>query len=313
MSSDVVTYGMDKQIQITPEQVQLIKNTVAVGANDDELKLFMYECQRRGTHPLDRLIFFVKRRSKEGEGPDKVTFQASIDYLRMESENSGDYGGIDEAEYGTENQEGFPEWAKVRVYKIINGERIGFTGTARWKEFYPGEKLGFMWRKMPYHMIAKCAEAHARRLAWPKKLQSLYTPEEMQQAEAIDVTPVKKSETVKPAQAPQQRLVVEKKPVKDSLKEELLEHSQGDIALGQEILKTISIFGEKGKEKWITDIDKASDNWAGKALGNLRKLKNPGLPEDCTRYPNECTHSAWTDNDCICTALNQSCKFQGEG
>lgn len=196
-TGEVTTLVRNTQVvDITSEQIQLIKNILAPNATDDELQLFIYECKRRGVHPLDRLIYFVKRKGKDGE-KDKITFQTSIDYLRMESENSGDYGGIDEAIYGTEIG-GFPEWAKVTVYKFINGEKVGFTGTARWKEFYPGETLGFMWRKMPYHMMAKCAEALARRLAWPKKLQCLYTPEEMQQADAepkLSITlPQRKSE-----------------------------------------------------------------------------------------------------------------------
>jgi hypothetical protein len=40
-----------------------------------------------------------------------------------------------------------------------------------------------MWDKMPRHMLAKCAEALTRRMAWPKKLAELYTPEEMAQAD----------------------------------------------------------------------------------------------------------------------------------
>ena len=61
------------RIVITDKQVDLIKSTVALNATDDELKLFFYECRRRGVHPLDRLIHFVKR----GQGADaKATFQA---------------------------------------------------------------------------------------------------------------------------------------------------------------------------------------------------------------------------------------------
>jgi hypothetical protein len=49
---------------VTPDQLELIKRTVANGATDAELKLFLYDCQRRGIHPLDKLLHFTKRGGK---------------------------------------------------------------------------------------------------------------------------------------------------------------------------------------------------------------------------------------------------------
>jgi len=79
--------------------------------------------------------------------------------------------------FGEKNKDGFPEYATVSVYK--KGIDRPITGTARWSEFYPGEKQGFMWRKMPFHMLSKCAEVWALRKAFPKRLSGLYIPEEM--------------------------------------------------------------------------------------------------------------------------------------
>ena len=139
-------------IVITETQVQLIKNTVAVGSTDDELKLFFFECRRRGVHPLDRLIHFVKR----GQGSDaRATFQAGIDFMRSQAEGTGDYRGQEDIEFGemVEIVEKVmaPEWAKATVKRRDRetGELITTSATAFWVEFYPGEKLGFMWRKMP--------------------------------------------------------------------------------------------------------------------------------------------------------------------
>ena len=81
------------EVTITPEQVSLIKNTIAVGATDDELKLFFFECRRRGVHPLDRLIHFVKRSGR-------ATFQCGIDFMRAQAEASGQYRGQEDVEYG---------------------------------------------------------------------------------------------------------------------------------------------------------------------------------------------------------------------
>ena len=45
----------------TPEQIQLIKNTVAKGATDDEFKLFMYRARLLKADPLKPgRIHFVK-------------------------------------------------------------------------------------------------------------------------------------------------------------------------------------------------------------------------------------------------------------
>lgn len=177
------------RIVITEAQVQLIKHTVAIGATDDELKLFFFECRRRGVHPMDRLIHFVKR----GSGADaKATFQAGIDFMRSQAEASGEYRGQEDVEYGPmTNISGTevlaPEWAKATVKRRdpVTGELISTSATAYWDEFYPGEKMGFMWRKMPRVMLGKTAESQALRKAFPRQLAGLYSFEEMEQADIV--------------------------------------------------------------------------------------------------------------------------------
>lgn len=190
-----LTLGMDRQIIVTPDQMVTIKNAIFPEATDDELKLFIYHCQRKGVHPMDKLIHPIKRGGK-------VAFQASIDYLRSESETAGDYRGMKQPVFEFDDRNKL-ESATVTVLREISGLETEFTATAYWSEFYPGEKLGFMWDKMPRHMLAKCAEALARRMAWPKKLADLYTPEEMAQADnpktAAQNVAAARSASVKPA------------------------------------------------------------------------------------------------------------------
>lgn len=186
------------RIVITEAQVQLIKNTVAVGATDDELKLFFFECRRRGVHPMDRLIHFVKR----GSGNEaKATFQAGIDFMRSQAEGTGEYRGQDDIEYGpmfaVNETVAAPTWAKATVKRRDRetGEIVTTAATAFWDEFYPGDKLGFMWRKMPRVMLGKCAESQALRKAFPRQLAGLYSFEEMEQADIVqqpDRPPIQK-------------------------------------------------------------------------------------------------------------------------
>jgi len=174
----------------THEQVELIKRTIAVNATHDELQLFLYQAKRTGLDPLSRQIHFVKRK-------DKGTIQTAIDGYRLIADRTGKYAGSDDYLF----DEGIPQYlhmigkdgkapvtATVTVYKMCDGSKVAFTATAGWSEYFPGEAQGFMWKKMPYLMIGKCAEALALRKAFPAELSGIYTNEEMQQADAVPAT-----------------------------------------------------------------------------------------------------------------------------
>lgn len=165
--------------QVTPDQTTLIKATVAKGATDAELKLFFYDCARRHVHPLDKLIHFTKRGGK-------YTPITSIDFMRSQAADSGDYAGNDDAVFvGDAGQH--PEKASVTVHRLVGGQRCAFSATARWSEYCP-EDNAFMWKRMPHTMLGKCAEALALRKGFPQQLAGLYSSEEMDQAGPVDVT-----------------------------------------------------------------------------------------------------------------------------
>lgn len=173
----------------TQEQLQLITNTVAKGATPDELKLFLYTASRTGLDPLTKQIHFVKRGAQ-------MTVQTGIDGYRAIAERTKTLAGIEDAVYDSEDGP-HPNKATVTVYRLIDGERVSYTASARWSEYVVQD--GFMWRKMPYLMLAKCAEALALRKAFPNDLSGLYTNEEMQQADntvSTEYTPPRAPETV---------------------------------------------------------------------------------------------------------------------
>lgn len=161
-----------KTNQFDTATVKLIKNTVAIDATDDELKLFLYQASRAQLDPLARQIYFVKRGGK-------VTIQTSIDGFRLIAERSGKYAGQDEPVF--EDKDSKPFKCSVSVYKFSEtGLRYkAAVGVAYWDEYCPADGQNFMWKKMPRTMLSKVAEAKALRQAFPQDLSGLYTTEEI--------------------------------------------------------------------------------------------------------------------------------------
>lgn len=168
-------------------QIDLIKRTVAKGASDDELKLFIQVCKGANLNPFMKQVFLVPRWDSR-EGKEIRAIQVSIDGLRAIAEEGGAYAGNEDPEFAGEDtivlekndkEVKHPLSAKVTVYKIVEGNRYPFTATARWEEYYPGAKMGFQWHVRPYLMLGKCAEALALRKAFPKLLSGMYAQEEL--------------------------------------------------------------------------------------------------------------------------------------
>lgn len=168
-----------QKIEFNDDQVGLIKRTIAKDATDDELKLFIYQCNRTGLDPMTRQIYFMKRAGK-------VTIQTSIDGFRVIAERSGTYAGQGEPQFIEEN--GVLKCCKVSVYRFSpNGQRYeASVGVAYWNEYCPPSGQDFMWKKMPHTMLSKVAEALALRKSYPQDLSGLYTNDEMAQADKED-------------------------------------------------------------------------------------------------------------------------------
>lgn len=124
-------------------------------------------------NPLLNQVHFVKR----GRA---ITTQVGIDGFRLIAQRTGQYAGSDEVAFEVASDK--PIKASVTVYRMISGQRCAFTASARWLEYKP-ESADHMWRKMPFTMLGKCAEALALRKAFPAELSGVYAAEEMQQAD----------------------------------------------------------------------------------------------------------------------------------
>ncbi len=196
---------MDTRYGFTPEQVDVIKATIAPGASNEELALFLMVCQKTGLDPFSRQIYLSERWSN---GVSKKTPETTIDGFRVIAERSGKYAGqLGPFWCGPDGlwrdvwiDNEMPSAAKVGILRSDFKEPVW--GIALFMEYAQYKKaqgnnppqLNSMWQKMGANQLAKCAESLGLRKAFPRDLSGMYTREEMAQADKADTEHAKEAQ-----------------------------------------------------------------------------------------------------------------------
>lgn len=161
----------DGQIIFTPKHLELIKNQIAKEATSEEFDLFLMMARRTRLDPLLKQLYFIKY-------GNQVSYVTSIDSYRIIAHRTGLFVGVDEPVFEYDKT-GKLTHCTVTVYKLIQSERYSFSAKVKFSEYNTGKN---QWASKPETMIAKVAEAHALRKAFPQDLSGVYTADEMDQA-----------------------------------------------------------------------------------------------------------------------------------
>lgn len=144
-----------REVDMTPNQIALIKRTLASDTNDDEFNLYIEVARRIKADPFRRHLYAVVY-SKDDPKKRKMSLITGIDFYRTVAARNRDYRPdeestvykFDEALKSPSNPLGFIK-AVVKCWKLgADNQWHPITGEAYWAEYAPMEESsedGFDW------------------------------------------------------------------------------------------------------------------------------------------------------------------------
>ncbi len=194
----------------------VLQSSIYPSAKPESINLAIRYCQANTLDIMQKPVHIVPMWDSNSRQMRDV-IMPGIGLYRTQAARSGEYGGISEPEFGpdiTEEIGGlevtYPQWCKITVYRLVNGNKAAFSATERWRENYAvrgGQQKSIapnaMWAKRPYGQLAKCTEAQALRKAFPE-CGAAPTAEEMEgkthdfEPEERDITPAEPAKKLYP-------------------------------------------------------------------------------------------------------------------
>lgn len=191
MAMELMRQSQELQgIGYSSAQVDLVKNTVAKGATDDELHMFLYLAKQYNLDPFKREIWFVKY------GKDANIMTSRDGYLKYAQQNpdfiglasfvvrEGDIFEIDASEYKIAHKFGLKRGKIMGAWARC--ERKGMKPFICYVEFSEYKKNTQIWNTYPSAMIQKVAESFVLKRAFG--INGLVTREELDTMKA-DASP----------------------------------------------------------------------------------------------------------------------------
>lgn len=185
MNLEVINQEINTQLSNEKVSKALLATTFK-GLDQVNMKKAMMEGMMRGYTFKD----FLEKNIYAIPFKDGYSLISSIDHARKIAMRSG-LAGKSEPKY-VEDEKGNIVSCTVTVKRNVNGVIGDYTATVYFKEYTTGRNL---WTTKPRTMIAKVAEMHALRSAFPEEMAQQYVEEEME-SEKIRYEP-KKVEPVK--------------------------------------------------------------------------------------------------------------------
>jgi phage recombination protein Bet len=160
------------EISLTDGKVDLIKRMYCKNCTNDEIEIFIHACKKTGLDPISKQIYAIKRGGV-------LTIQTGIDGLRLIAERTANYSPGRESTFVYDEKNNLISATSYIKKRTADNTWHEVAACAYFDEFNAKQGL---WQKMPRVMLAKCAEAHALRKAFPAEMSGLYSSEEMEQA-----------------------------------------------------------------------------------------------------------------------------------
>ncbi len=179
----VVEKEFKRELSLNKSALNALLQTTFQKFSPELMQKAIFEGMMRGFNFKD----FLEKNVYAIKYSDTYSLITSIDFSRKIAMRSG-LAGKSEPTF-KEQENGKIVSCTVTVKRNVSGTIGDYTATVFFDEYYKAGKNGYpsLWDTKPHTMIAKVAEMHALRSAFPEEMAKQYIEEEMQKNMAQDI------------------------------------------------------------------------------------------------------------------------------